>query len=151
MEIFQNDALMSALIAWFTAQFIKVIITLIQTKRFAIERMFGPGGMPSAHSASSCALATSVLLICGAASPEFAICFLMASIVIYDATSVRWQAGEHAKVINKSCKKINELINGENAEPLTIDDLKEVLGHTKLEVTAGALLGVAIALLFYFI
>ncbi|MDD6284865.1 MAG: divergent PAP2 family protein [Firmicutes bacterium] len=151
MNIFENYTLISAVIAWFIAQVLKVILTLVTTKKFQIERMVGPGGMPSAHSASVCALTVAVLFQYGAASVEFAICFVLSTIVIYDATSVRWQAGEQAKAINKSYKKINELINGENTEPLTLEDLKEVLGHTKLEALAGAVLGTVVAIVMHFI
>ncbi len=143
--IFGNYALNCAVISWFSAQFIKTMLVLITTKKFVPERIFGPGGMPSAHSASVSALAISICRICGFASPEFAIAFMFASIVMYDATSVRRQAGEHAKAINIVVDKVDSLEDDD--DDLNIKQLKEVLGHTPFEVVAGSLLGIIIAMI----
>ena len=143
--IFSNRVLCCSLLAWISAQFIKTTLVLITTKKFVPERIFGPGGMPSAHSASVVALAIATCRVCGISSVEFAITFVLSAIVMYDATSVRRQAGEHAKAINKMVDKVDKI--EEDDEDLNIDQLKEVLGHTPLEVLAGALLGILIAML----
>ncbi len=143
--IFGNYALNCAILSWFSAQFIKTILVLITTKKFVPERIFGPGGMPSAHSASVSALSIAVCRLCGFASAEFAIAFMFACIVMYDATSVRRQAGEHAKAINIVVDRVDNLEDDD--EELDIKELKEVLGHTPFEVMAGSLLGILIAMI----
>ena len=145
--IFQNYALNCAVLSWFSAQMIKTLLVLIMTKKFVPERIFGPGGMPSAHSASVSALAISTCRMCGFTSTEFAIAFMLACIVMYDATSVRRQAGEHAKAINIVVDKVDSLEKDDDEEDLNIKELKEVLGHTPFEVMAGSLLGILVAML----
>ncbi len=145
LVIFENYALNCAVLSWFSAQFIKTLLVLITTKKFVPERIFGPGGMPSAHSASVSALTIAVCRWVGFATPEFAITFMFASIVMYDATSVRRQAGEHAKAINIVVDKVDSL--DDNDKNLDIKELKEVLGHTPIEVMAGSLLGILIAMI----
>ncbi len=144
--IFGNYALNCAVISWFSAQFIKTMLVFITTKKFVPERIFGPGGMPSAHSASVSSLAIAVCKLCGFVSTEFAIAFMFACVVMYDATSVRRQAGEHAKAINIVVDKVDSLDDDEN-DFLNIKQLKEVLGHTPFEVMAGSLLGILIAMI----
>ena len=99
-ELFSNYVLNASLAAWFIAQLIKTIITLVFTKKLVLERMVGAGGMPSAHSATVCALTVSMSRATGISSPEFALAVLFATVVMYDAMGVRRAAGEHAKVIN---------------------------------------------------
>lgn len=141
--LLHNYVLNCAVLAWFSAQIIKTLLVLVTTKRFVPERIFGPGGMPSAHSASVCALAIATCKMNGFSSVEFAITFMLACIVMYDATSVRRQAGEHAKAINKVVDRIED----DDDDSLDINELKEVLGHTPLEVLAGALLGILISMI----
>ena len=139
-----NHTLIVPLLAWFAAQLIKTIADSIMHKKFSIERLIGSGGMPSSHSALVCALAISVARIEGIYSTSFAIAFTLAVIVMYDASGVRRAAGKHAQEINKIKEQI-DLLDGEkdNLDP----KLKELLGHTPLEVLGGALLGIAIAML----
>ena len=92
--------------------------------------------MPSSHSATVCGLTTAVGRVCGLDSPMFAIAFVLACIVMYDATGVRRAAGEQAKVLNR-------LLEGQQVDPQKA--LKEFLGHTPLEVLAGAVLGIVLA------
>ncbi|MCE5285751.1 MAG: divergent PAP2 family protein [Pelosinus sp.] len=139
--ILQNVVLMSALTAWLIAQILKVIINFITQSEMDIERLFGAGGMPSSHTALVVALASSVAFHDGAESTFFALAFVLASIVMYDAAGVRNAAGKQAKVINK-------LVRQMRAEHTVDIRLKELLGHSPLEVLAGALLGFAIAYLF---
>ncbi len=139
-NIVYNYVLMTALISWFSAQVLKTIIYFIVNRKFDAQRLVGAGGMPSSHSALVCATAIAVARKVGLGSVEFAIAFILAMIVMYDATGVRRAAGEHAKELNKMRKYIDE--DEEDSEPL-----KEFLGHTPFEVLGGALLGMITALL----
>lgn len=142
--LFTNYVLNVSLLAWFCAQTGKTLLYLIKTKQFRMERMVGAGGMPSAHSASVCAMTIAVSRSEGFASPLFAISFLLAAIVMYDAMGVRRAAGEHAKVINMIVRRDS---TGIVLKPKNKGELKEYLGHTPFEVLGGALLGILIALI----
>jgi len=124
------------MLAWVTAQVLKLIIVLITQKRLDFYRLVGAGGMPSAHSALVVALASSVCRFCGYASPEFALSACLALIVMYDASSVRRAAGEQAKILNYMMDHWNK-----TSPELFTKELKELLGHTPVEVFAGGLLG----------
>lgn len=137
--LLDNDVLIACIISWFLAQAIKTLLNYIMTKELKPERMIGAGGMPSAHSSSVCALAFSVGKNVGVSSTQFAICFLFAMVVMYDATGVRRSAGKNAKVINELVSK--------NKDMKDTQKLKESLGHTPLEVLAGAVLGIIVALI----
>ena len=146
-ELFSNELFVSAAIAWFVAQLLKTIIHTFLTKDFSIERMYGSGGMPSSHSSTVTALATTAYLIHGAASSEFAISAILAIIVMYDARGVRRETGIQAKVLND----LIELLKDVHNELMSMDDkLKEFVGHTPLQVIAGALLGIAISCIVHF-
>ncbi len=140
-HFFHNYILMAAVLSWILAQIIKTVVTLIVTKRFDPERILGAGGMPSAHSAMVCALFVGVLRNCGAGSPEFALAFVFAGVVMYDAMGVRRAAGEQARVLNKLVE-----ITEKNGAEITQKGLKESLGHTPMEVLAGIMLGILVAL-----
>ncbi len=155
-----NVILLIAVISWVSAQIIKTILHLIKTKKFCAERLTGAGGMPSAHSATVCSLVISTCRVCGICSAEFALAMVLAMVVMYDATGVRRAAGLHAKEINRLRRMVNELDEefmdkfDDNVDEYTsrnveeTKDLKEFLGHTPLEVLAGALLGIIIAMAF---
>lgn len=145
-SILSNYVLISAVLSWVIAQLIKTLITLVVTKKFSVERLFGAGGMPSAHSAMVCALTIAVSRRVGIASPEFAIAFILAGVVMYDAMGVRRAAGEQAKVLNRMMDTWDK-DEADELEQESDKELKEVLGHTPLEVLGGALLGILIALL----
>lgn len=140
-HLLRNTPLMAAVLSWFCAQGIKTLLTLIQTKKFVAERIFGAGGMPSAHSAMVCSLTICIAHRCGISSPELAITICFAAVVLYDAMGVRRAAGEQAKVINRMV----DIMEKEGSE-ITEKELKEFLGHTPIEVLAGLLLGIIIAL-----
>lgn len=140
-----NYVLLSAIIAWVAAQAIKTVLHLIKSKTFDPERLFGAGGMPSSHSALVCAATIAVSHKSGVQSTEFAIMFLVALIVMYDAMGVRRAAGLHAREINKMNRMIEEQSEEPEAEPYT--ELKEFLGHTPFQVLGGALLGIMVALI----
>lgn len=141
-HILGNIILISAVLSWLSAQGIKTILVLLNTKKFVAERIYGAGGMPSAHSAMVCALTMSVAHVCGLGSPEFAIAICFASVVIYDAMGVRRAAGEQAKILNRVVDIIEK-----DGEEVSGKELKEYLGHTPLEVLGGLLLGMTVALL----
>lgn len=144
-ELFSNYVLNVAIISWFSAQFIKTLLFYFKTKKFETERFFGAGGMPSAHSSSVCSMTIAIAKSVGFSSPLFALSFLFAGIVMYDAMGVRRAAGQHAKVINMIVKKEKSDIR--SYTPKNKNQLKEFLGHTPLEVLGGALLGIIIALI----
>ena len=142
LEILASNPIVNAtLLAWFVAQFLKVILVLITQKRVDFSRFVGAGGMPSSHASTVCALAVCVARTCSYNSPEFAICFVFAIVVMYDAAGVRRAAGQQAKILNKM------LDNWETADAEFIEvELKELLGHTPIQVFFGALIGILIGL-----
>ncbi len=142
--LFSNYVLNVSLISWLSAQVLKTLFNYAKTKKFNPERLVGAGGMPSAHSASVCGLTIAIARSQGFASPLFAVCFLLAAIVMYDAMGVRRQAGEHARVINMIVRKNKNYVT---YMPKDKNGLKEFLGHTPLEVMAGAMLGILTAML----
>ena len=144
-DLIHNYVLNCAVIEWAAAQVIKTLLVLFFSGKLRLERMVGSGGMPSAHTACVCALAIATCRAAGFASVEFAITFVLASVVMYDALNVRRQAGEHAKAINEIATAIDE-IDGEY-DLLDIAELKEQLGHKPMEVLAGALLGILTAMI----
>lgn len=145
-ELFSNELFVSAAIAWFVAQLLKTIIHTFVTKDFSFERMYGSGGMPSSHSSTVTALATTAYLVHGASSSEFAISAILAIIVMYDARGVRRETGIQAKVLNDLIDLLKDVHN----ELMSMDDkLKEFVGHTPLQVVAGALLGLIIAFIVH--
>lgn len=132
-----NYIIICAGVSWAIAQILKAIINYFKSKTFDPERLIGPGGMPSSHSAFVASAATAVWRIHGLKSTQFAISFVIAIVVMYDAMSIRLQAGYHAKEINK----INLENNKESKK------LKELLGHTPVQVFCGGVLGILIAFL----
>lgn len=142
-ELFSNTIFVSAALGWFVAQILKTIIHMGFTKEFVAERLVGSGGMPSSHSATVCALATATYYEHSASSYEFAIAAILAIIVMYDAMGVRRETGIQAKLLND----IMETFAAMGRSELTAyDKLKEFVGHTPLQVLAGAILGIFIAI-----
>ncbi|MEG2377654.1 MAG: divergent PAP2 family protein [Clostridia bacterium] len=137
-----NRILNIALIACITAQLLKVIITLITERKFKLNRLFETGGMPSSHAALVMALVTGVGRVDGIYSPSFAIAAVFALIVMFDASGVRRAAGEQAKIINYMMEHWKE-----TTPEIFGDKLRELLGHTPLQVIMGALLGFVIGIL----
>ncbi|NQT23677.1 MAG: divergent PAP2 family protein [Candidatus Omnitrophica bacterium] len=134
---------LSTVTAWFTAQTVKVIIGVIKEKRFNFKWFVGTGGMPSSHSAAVSGMATAMGLHYGVESPFFALAFLFAIVVIADAQGVRRSSGKQAEILNRILddiywkKKIQE------------DRLKELLGHTPIQIIAGIAIGIGVVFLFY--
>ncbi len=145
MSFWKESVLATCLISWFVAQLLKVIFTLIKNKKIDFSRFIGAGGMPSSHTSFVTALATSVGIKNGFLGSEFAIATVLALVVMYDAAGVRRAAGQQAKILNRI---VEEWEHSDFSE--TDKRLKELLGHTPKEVFAGAILGVAIAMLRHF-
>lgn len=144
LEMIHNPILVNSIVGWACAQVLKTLIHVIIYKKFVWERLIGDGGMPSAHSATVCALAGSVFIHCGPASPEFAIACMFAVIVMHDATGVRFETGKQAKVLNEM---IEIFMNMGNSNLSAEQKLKEFVGHTKFQVAMGALIGITIAII----
>ena len=142
-ELLSNRILIAAIVSWFAAQFIKIIINLIQEKKFDFGLIMSSGGMPSSHSATVCALCLMVMRTHSLSSTYFAISVIFAFIVMYDAAGVRRAAGEQAKVLDKI---VDDLAKGKTE--YMEKDLKELIGHTPFQVFVGALLGVLIGSVF---
>ena len=142
-DMFSNQLIISAIASWFAAQLLKTIIYLFITKKVVLERMIGSGGMPSSHSASVCALLTAVGFGYGATGFEFAMALVFACIVMYDAVGVRWETGTQSRIINEMIELFDKL--GQN---LSVEEkLKEFVGHTPLQVLAGAILGTGVGII----
>ncbi len=135
-----NPAIVSSFIAWAIAQLIKVLIDLFKNKQLDYSLFISSGGWPSSHSSSSVALCTSIGITDGCSSSVFALSLLFAVVVMYDATGVRRAAGEQAGVINNFSDFMASLGFKSNKR------LKELLGHSPIEVLSGAILGFLVAL-----
>ncbi len=141
-NILDNRVLMVALIACLIAQLSKLIIELVKNHKINFRVLTSTGGMPSAHSTLVTALATGVGQTVGWNSPEFALATIFAIIVMYDAAGVRQAAGKQARVLNQM---IDELFSDKSE--FNEDRLKELLGHTPVQVIVGLILGITISLL----
>ncbi len=141
-EFFSNKIFFIVLFAWLFSCVLKGLIEMFRTKRIDWHRFFGPGGMPSSHSTIVTSLATCVGIYEGFDTSLFVVCCALALIVMYDASGVRRAAGEQAKIINMIVEAWEEKDPVQNAEKL-----KEILGHTPLQVAAGAILGVLFAII----
>ena len=141
-EISQNKMLLSAIVAWAAAQFIKVVIGLIKTREFDIYLLVSSGGMPSSHTSFVTGLTTAIGITEGFNSSFFAISAVLSLVVMYDAAGVRRAAGKQAAVINILVSNL------ENTGIKLDKKLKELLGHSPIEVACGAILGIVIAFVF---
>ncbi len=139
VAILANRVLILALTAWGLAQIIKVPLHFLFSREWDWSLLLRVGGMPSSHASLVSAAAHAVGLYHGFDTPVFAVAVVLASVVVYDATGIRRQAGLHAEIINTM---IHDLAHG---HPLRGEQLREVLGHTPLEAIAGLLWGIAVA------
>ena len=141
-ELFTSRILGCVIIAWGLAQLLKVPTYWSVEKKLNWRRMLEAGGMPSSHTAFVFSLALMIALRDGVASSQFALAFALAAVVIYDAMGVRAETGRQSEVINKIVQEV--LVEG---KPITEKQLKELVGHTPLEVAAGVLVGVVVTLI----
>ncbi len=142
LDILSNPVIQAAALAWAIAQALKVVLTLIISKRFDSSRMLGSGGMPSSHSAMTCAMLMALGFREGFTSSLFALAFCFSGVVMYDAAGVRRSTGKNAAVLN-------HLMDALSGDGYAFDEerLKELVGHTPIQVLAGALLGVLVGTL----
>lgn len=143
IEFSRNYIFWTSAAAWMIAQTIKVVLGIIREKRFNFRWFVGTGGMPSSHAAGVSALATSVGVTYGFDSALFAICLTFTLIVLFDAQGVRMATGKAAEILNKMLDDIYW------KKRLDDDKLKELMGHTPVEVLAGSGLGIVVSLLLY--
>jgi len=132
---YNNPAITAPLLAWFVAQTIKVVIATIKEKRFSFELFFIPGGFPSSHSSFVTALCTVVGFLTGVDSIMFAVTLAFTVFVLYDASVLRRAAQKQAQSLND----LIEFVNIKEMEPL-----REVLGHSWLEVLSGLIIGIGV-------
>ncbi len=137
--IVHNQVFCISFVSWFTAQLIKVLLTLWFDKKLNLYRMVGSGGMPSSHSSTVMALSTAVGLLNGWNSEMYGMSLIFSVIVMYDASGVRQSVGKQAIILNTILDDLYQ------HKPIREERLKELVGHTKVEVFAGAILGIVIA------
>lgn len=138
-----NEILVITLWAWVIAQCIKVSLGVIRERKFNFRWFIGTGGMPSSHAAGATALATTCGLRLGFDSPVFALAAVFAMVTMFDAQGVRRETGQQAGILNKVMEDI--YWKGK----VEADRLKELIGHTPIQVFIGSLIGLAIALIMY--
>lgn len=142
-----NYILTVSITSWFVAQILKTIINFVLMGHLQIDRMWGDGGMPSAHSATVCAMVVAAGRYSGTSSTIFGVACVMAIITMHDAMGVRRETGEQAKVLNQMLREWMD-ISTKNMPILSDHKLKEMVGHTPIEVVSGALLGLLIGFAF---
>ena len=142
-EIVRHPWFISAFVAGGAAQILKFIIGCWRTRRLDLSYLAGAGGMPSSHSALVSALATAVGLTEGFDAPDAMIAVGFGLLVLCDAATLRRAAGEHAKLLNRIVAKLNDGLD--EADRLEAERLRERLGHSRREVIAGMLFGIAVA------
>lgn len=152
-DFLNNDYFFIGFIGWFSAQFIKVITTLIKDKKFVFSRFVGSGGMPSSHSSFVMAITTSIGMEYGLESAIFAVALAFSLVVMYDAAGVRRAVGKQAIVVNRIIKDLQDNRKKKKKEKVSLkkgkeifteERLKELIGHTPIEVFLGAALGISI-------
>ncbi len=141
-EITQNHIIICATVAWFFAQLLKIPFLYLTDRVFSLKRFWGSGGMPSSH--TSLLVSASVLIgyLHGYNSALFGLSVIITSVVMYDATGVRRETGAQSTVINEIIRRIFE------GEKISDKDLKELVGHTPLEVWGGFILGITVAWIY---
>ena len=143
-DALMNFPLVCAGAAWIAAQIFKIFTGVFRLQKFSVSTMFfGTGGMPSSHTAAVCSLCTACALSEGVGTPWFAISFLLCIIVMRDATGVRYETGKQAKALNTILKSLAESKNQNEIDY----NLKELVGHTPLQVFVGAVLGIGVPFL----
>lgn len=140
-DLFYNRILIAALIAWAAAQISKTIYECIKYRNLKLSRLVSSGGMPSSHSALVTGLATATGRLTGLGSPAFAIALVLAGIVMYDAAGVRRAVSIQARILNQM---IDDAFQG---KPFAEKRLRELIGHTPIQVLVGALLGIGVGLI----
>jgi uncharacterized protein len=133
--------LLAPLVAWAIAQAAKVILTSVRQRRLNLRVLAETGGMPSSHAAIVMGLTTAVGKYAGVSSASFAIALIFSFVVMYDAAGLRRAAGRQAAILNRLVEDLMHMRGVQEQR------LRELLGHTPLEVVAGALLGFVVGLI----
>ncbi len=136
---------LAALVAGLAAQLLKPFVDALRTKRFNPLRVLDTGGMPSSHSAVVTALTVGVAVYQGVASPLFAVSLVMGLYFVFEATGLRQEVGNQARVLNE----IVERLTVSHTHHVAPEELRELIGHTWIEVIAGVAVGVLVVLVMY--
>ncbi len=142
-DLLSNRVFVCAMTAWIIGQSIKLPLDYLLNHRWNWSVMINPGGMPSSHSALVTATALSIGIYFGFGTPLFGLAIALAMVVVYDATTIRRQAGLHAKALNEI---MQEVFAG---RPVPEKKLREVLGHTPFQAIAGIALGILIVVVIW--
>ena len=149
-DILTNHMLIAPIVSWAVAQVLKIFTHLIIEKEFDLKRLISDGGMPSAHSATVIALAVMSGWTQGFGSAAFAISMILAVVIMRDAVGVRRESGVNASIIKLLAKRSNsQLKDGE--EHIKTDMLKELVGHTPLQVACGSIIGLLVGIVYIWI
>ena len=149
-QIISNKILVTAFLGYFVAQIVKAVIEAIMDHTFSFARLLsGNGGMPSSHSSTVCALATMTAFVSGVGSFEFAMSVIFAIVVMVDASGVRRETGKQAIVLNELMEYFGKF--RDNPPRFSQENLKELIGHSPLQVQIGGLLGILIAVITHFV
>ena len=146
-ELSMNHALFGAFSAWAIAEIVKITVNFIVAKEFDLKRIFGDGGMPSAHTATVVALMIMSGYLAGFGSVSFAIASIFAIVVMKDAVGVRLETAKQAKSIKELADVVNRTSVDKNSKIRT-ENLKLLVGHTLLEVVIGAIIGTLVSILY---
>ena len=146
--ILNNPVFFACIISSLMAQILKLPLEYLRTKEWDWSLLFGTGGMPSSHSAVVTAAAAGVGHYGGFDTPVFGLAFAIATVVIFDATNIRRQAGFHAYHINRIIK---ELFEGKIKPVDEFVRLREVLGHSPVEAFGGIVLGILVSVIIWMI
>lgn len=154
MDILTNTPLVAALFGIIFAQFVKIPIGYLITGKVDWKLFTSTGGMPSSHSAAVTALTTAIAFETGLGSPLFAVSAIFAIIVMFDATGVRFQAGQQAIIINQMRTDFQTFVSQskgwtQKKDIEKIEELKTLLGHKPSEVFMGAITGILISIIIY--
>ena len=133
--------LLAPLVAWAIAQAAKVLISSVRQRRLNLRVLAETGGMPSSHAAIVMGLTTAVGKYAGVSSAAFAIALIFSFVVMYDAAGLRRAAGRQAVILNRL---VEDLVHMRGIQE---QRLRELLGHTPLEVVVGAILGIVVGLI----
>ena len=142
-QLGRNRIFIATASSWLAAQVLKVVIGVVRDRRFNFKWLISSGGMPSSHVALSMCLTTSIGLYYGFDSGLFAMALGFAVITMFDAQGVRWHSGRQAQALNRILEDIYARKGIQEAP------LKQLIGHTPIQVYAGMVLGIVMAIFFY--
>ena len=149
-DLITNSVILAATASWMVTQIMKFFISWATEGKPDFRRLYGDGGMPSGHSATVACTALMVGYGCGFATPEFGIAFILAIIVMHDASGVRRETGKQAAILIDIMTVINDVIS-EKDSMIRRQKLKTMVGHTPLQVFFGAILGLVFAAAYIWI